>query len=157
MSRSADISRITEYLYVGGQPHPEHAAELADLGVRLVISMRGEVKPPEVFHQAPFQAMWLRTYDTFFTPIPIAKLMEGARVAVAAIARGERVLAHCHHGRHRGVAMGAAILIAKGFSADEAMRLLRQQRRLADPQAWYIRRQIKKFEKQWKKEVGMPR
>jgi protein tyrosine phosphatase (PTP) superfamily phosphohydrolase (DUF442 family) len=144
-----DISQITEHLFVGGQPRPEHAQPLHDLGIRLIISMRGEAPPPKVFEQPPFRALWLRTYDTLFTPIPVHKLMEGVQAALPAIERGERVLAHCHHGRHRGVALGAAILIAQGHTADSAMRLLREKRALADPQAWHIRRQIKKFEKHW--------
>lgn len=144
-----DISQITDLLFVGGQPRAEHAEHLEELGVRLIISMRGEAPPPKVFEQPPFRALWLRTYDTLFTPIPIHKLLEGVRAALPAMARGESVLAHCHYGRHRGVAMGAAILIAQGHSADAAMRLLREKRAIADPQAWYIRRQIKKFEQHW--------
>jgi hypothetical protein len=46
--------------------------------------------------------------------------------------------------------MAAAILIAMGYSADEAMRLLRDRRAIAHPEAWYIRRQIQKFEKRWR-------
>jgi len=144
-----DISPITDYLFVGGQPDSAHADELNRLGVRLIISMRGEVRPPVVFEREPFQVLWLRTFDTLFTPIPIHKLVEGVRAALPVIVRGERVLAHCHYGRHRGVAMGAAILIAKGLTADEAMRLLRERRAVADPKLWYIRRQIQKFEKHW--------
>lgn len=144
-----DISQITNLLFVGGQPRAEHAEHLEELGVRLIISMRGEAPPPKVFEQPPFRALWLRTYDTLFTPIPIHKLIEGVRAALPAMERGESVLAHCHYGRHRGVAMGAAILIAQGHSADAAMRLLREKRAIADPQAWYIRRQIKKFEQHW--------
>lgn len=144
-----DISQITDLLFVGGQPRTEHADHLEDLGVRLIISMRGEAPPPKVFERPPFRALWLRTYDTLFTPIPIHKLMQGVQAALPAMQQGESVLAHCHYGRHRGVALGAAILIAQGHTADSAMRLLREKRAIADPQAWYIRRQIKKFEQAW--------
>ncbi len=144
-----DISQIADSLFVGGQPNPAHVDALSELGVRLIISMRGEVRPPRVFEHPPFQVLWLRTFDTLFTPIPIHKLMLGVRAALPVIGRGERVLAHCHHGRHRGVAMGAAILIAQGHTADEAVRLLRERRAAADPQAWHVRRQIMKFEKLW--------
>jgi len=76
--------------------------------------------------------------------------MEGVQAALPVIQSGGRVLTHCHRGRHRGVAMAAAILIAMGYSADEAMRLLRDRRAIAHPEAWYIRRQIQKFEKHWR-------
>jgi protein tyrosine phosphatase (PTP) superfamily phosphohydrolase (DUF442 family) len=145
-----DISQITDYLYVGAQPEATHADRLRALGVRLIISMRGERRPPAALAQPPLSVVWLRTFDTFFTPIPIHKLMEGVRAALPVIQGGGRVLAHCHKGRHRGVAMAAAILIAMGHTAEDAMRLLRERRQMADPHIWYIRWQIMKFEKQWR-------
>lgn len=148
-----DISQITDYLYVGAQPQPEQAGDLRALDVRLIISMRGERKPPAPFWQQPFQLVWLKTYDTFFTPISVNKLLQGVQAALPVIRGGGRVLAHCQHGKHRGPAMGAAILIAMGYSAEEAMRLLRSKRRRAQPQAWYIKRQIRKFERLWKTQV----
>ncbi len=145
-----DISQITDYLYVGAHPGPENASALRALDVRLIISMCGERRPPAPFWQQPFQLLWLRTYDTFLTPISVHKLMEGVQTALPVIHSGGRVLAHCQHGMHRGPAMGAAILIAMGHSAEEAMGLLRSRRQRAQPQAWYIKRQIRKFEHLWK-------
>jgi protein tyrosine phosphatase (PTP) superfamily phosphohydrolase (DUF442 family) len=147
-----DISPITPYLYVGAQPANEHAPELCALGIGLVISMRGETRPHSVFDTAPLRSLWLRTYDVFFLPIPVNTLLQGVRVALDVIGQGQAVLVHCQRGRHRSVALAAAILIAHGHSAPDAMRLLRQQRAVADPHIWYIRRQIEKFERQWKKQ-----
>ena len=144
-----DISQITDYLYVGAQPSAQDAEQLRALNVRLIISMAGTIHPPEVLTQPPLSVLWLRTYDTIFTPIPIGKLMKGVQAALPVIQGGGGVLAHCREGRHRSVAMGAAILIAMGHSAEEAMQLLSARRKKADPQAWHIRRQIKRFEKHW--------
>ena len=144
-----DISQITDYLYVGAQPSAQDAEQLRALNVRLIISMAGTIHPPEALTQPPLSVLWLRTYDTIFTPIPIGKLMEGVQAALPVIQDGRGVLAYCREGRHRSVAMGAAILIAMGHSAEEAMQLLSARRKKADPQAWHIRRQIKKFEKHW--------
>ncbi len=144
-----NISQITEYLYVGGQPKAEDAEKLQALDVRLIISMAGNIWPPKVFTQPPFNLLWLRTFDSFLTPIPIRKLVKGVETALPVIENGGRVLTHCAFGRHRGVAMGAAILIAMGHSADEAMHLLSTRREIADPYTWYIKRRIKKFEKHW--------
>ena len=47
------------------------------------------------------------------------------------------------------VVLAAAILIAKGYSADEAMALIARRRPKADPYAGHIERQIKKFEAAW--------
>jgi protein tyrosine phosphatase (PTP) superfamily phosphohydrolase (DUF442 family) len=152
-NQSMDISPITEYLWVGAQPKAEEADALRQLGVRLIISMRGEAPPPREFSQPPLTVLWLRTFDYFFTPIPVDKLLQGVRAALPVIQGGGRVLAHCKQGRHRGVALGAAILIAMGHSAEEAMRLLCQRRQPAHPQAWYVRRQILKFEQHWRRQL----
>ncbi len=144
-----DISQITDYLYVGAQPRAEHAEELHARGVRLIISMIGAARPATAFGEPPFRLVWLRTFDSFLTPIPVDKLVEGVRAALPVIRGGDCVLTYCAQGRHRSVAMAAAILIAMGHSAEDAMRLLRARRRIARPQTWYIKRQIKKFEKHW--------
>lgn len=144
-----NISQITDYLYVGVRPTPQDVEALIDLNIRLMISMIGSDRPPEVFDRPPLRLLWLQTYDTFFTPIPVKKLMQGVQAAIPIIEAGGRVLVYCVRGRHRSVAMGAAILIARGYSAEDAMDLLRSRRPVADPRAWYIRRQIRKFEQAW--------
>ena len=151
-----DISQITDYLYVGAQPKAEDSGELEGMDVRLIISMIGHIQPPEEFAKLPLNLLWLRTFDTFFTPIPIKKLMKGTQAALVAIQEGGRVLTYCAKGRHRSVAMGASILIAMGNSADEAMELLHTRRKIADPHIWYIKRQIRKFEKVWQQKKNLP-
>jgi len=146
-----DISPITNDLYVGAQPEATHAEELGALNIGLIINMRAELRPHPVYGAPPFSSLWLRTYDFFLTPIRMATLDQGARAALAAIGRGQRVLVHCQRGRHRSVAMAAAILIAQGYTARDAMRLIAEKRLVADPQAWHIRRQIEAFERHWKK------
>ncbi len=148
-----DISRITDYLFVGGQPSAGEAGQLAELGIELVINMRANARPPAAFQRPPLSALWLKTHDFPLLFIPVEALMDGVRAALPVIERGGRVLAHCHHGRHRGPAMGAAILIARGRSAAEAMALIRARRPKADPQAWHIRRQIHKFEAAWQEQA----
>jgi len=146
-----DISAITDNLYVGSQPDAAHAEALGALNIGLVINMRAELRPHAVYMAPPFSSLWLRTYDTFFTPIRLTTLEQGARAALAVIGQGRRVLVHCQRGRHRSVAMAAAILIAQGYTARDAMRLIREKRAVADPQIWYIRWQIEKFERYWSK------
>lgn len=146
-----DISSITDDIYVGSQPDAAHAAELGQLNIGLIINMRGERRPHSEFDQPPLRSLWLRTYDFPFTPIRIRTLEQGVQAALAVIAQGRRVLVHCQRGRHRSVAMAAAIMIAQGYTAKDAMRLIREKRSMADPQIWYIRRQIEKFERHWNK------
>ena len=146
-----DISPITNDLYVGAQPEATHAEELAALNIGLIINMRAELRPHPVYGAPPFSSLWLRTYDLFLTPIRMATLDQGVQAALAVIGKGQRVLVHCQRGRHRSVAMAAAILIAQGYTARDAMRLIAEKRPVADPQAWHIRRQIEKFERHWQK------
>jgi protein tyrosine phosphatase (PTP) superfamily phosphohydrolase (DUF442 family) len=143
-----NISRITEYLYVAALPKAEYADEISKLNVRLVINMIF-IMPAKVYQKPPFRMLTLRTFDSIFIPIPIRKLEKGVETALPAIQNGESVLIYCRQGRHRSVAMASTILIAKGYSADDAMRLVGSKREAADPYAWHIQRQIRKFEKKW--------
>ncbi len=144
-----DISQITDYLYVGAEPTASDVREIAACNVRLIISMRGEARPPKPFGRAPFTFLWLRSYDTFLTPIAAKHLVAGIEAARRAVAGGGRVLVYCQRGRHRSVIMAAAILIASGHSAEQAMHMLRTARECADPDTWYVRRQIEGFAKRW--------
>ncbi len=144
-----DFSKITDYLFIGKTPQSQDYPLLRSLGVRLVINMRFERRPYPDFHDEPITSLWLPTFDTPLIPIPMRALREGAVQANKIIKQGGKVYVHCAAGAHRGVAMGAAILIAQGYSSEEAMDLIEQKRSEADPRAWYIRRRILKFEQVW--------
>jgi dual specificity MAP kinase phosphatase len=146
-----DISPITDYLFVGAQPHARDAEQLKALGITLIISMRGSRGPVKALTQPPLNMLWLRSFDTPLTPIPARRLLKGVQAALPVIEAGGKVFAHCAYGRHRSVVMAAAILIAMGLSSDEAMQLLKKRRALADPKAWYVRPQITRFEKFWRR------
>ncbi len=150
---STDISQITDSLLVGAEPRAEDSAEIARHNVRLIISMIGGARPPQCFGEEPLSCLWLPSFDTFLTPIAAKKLLQGVEAANRTISNGGRVLVYCQKGRHRSVIMAAAILIATGYSADEAIKLLRARRRVADPETWYIRRQIVRFEALWKARI----
>ena len=113
--------------------------------------MIGQMPPDEIYTLAPFKTLWIKTYDTFFTPIPIKKLLVGVEAALPVVQNGGKVLVFCMQGRRRSVAMAAAILISMGHTGEQAVDLLTTARKVADPRRWYIRRQIKAFEKYWRK------
>lgn len=145
-----DYSRITGDLFIGTTPLVKDYPSLRDLGVRLVINMRWEHRLRPDPHPEPLCLLWFRTIDSPFFPIPIRTLRRGARAALETIHAGGKVYAHCAGGRHRGVAMGAAILIAQGYDAREAMALIKRKRGVADPEVFYIRWRIMGFERKWK-------
>ena len=144
-----DRSPITDYLYIAANPKGKDAPAISQLGVRLVISMVAHRRPAAEFSVSPLSALWLRTFDFFLLPIPVDALERGARAALPVIESGHKVLTFCQAGRHRSVAMAAAILIARGYSADDAMALIARRRSRADPYAGHIERQIRKFAARW--------
>ena len=146
-----DISKVTDYLYVGSRVGREHADELRMFNFNLIISMIGQIPPDEIYTLPPFKTLCIKTYDTFFTPISIKKLMVGVEAALPVIQNKGKVLVFCMQGRRRSIAMAAAILISMGHTSNQAINLLTTARKTADPRRWYIRTQIKAFEKYWQK------
>lgn len=150
MNSAFDISRITDDLFIGTTPAKEDYELLRREGIGLVINMRLERRPYPDMHPAPLQFLWLPTIDWPLFPIPQWMLQRGVHLALEAIKSGKGVLAHCAGGRHRSVAMAAAILIAQGYEAQEAMQLIASRRPTADPFVYYIRERILRFAREWR-------
>jgi hypothetical protein len=74
VTRMIDLSKVTEYLYVGSRVRKEHADELKVRKFDLIISMIGETRFDDFYLLPPFKTLWIRTYDPFLTPIPVKKL-----------------------------------------------------------------------------------
>ena len=149
-----DLSQITDYLFLSSLPKKEHADHICSLGVRLVISMP-LYRPPRVYRQAPFQFVHCPSMDSRLTPIPQFILKRGVYRALPVInEQGHNVLVHCKEGVHRSVAMACCILIAKGYTAEEAMHLVKEKREKADPYAGYISKRIEIFEADWNEHHG---
>jgi protein tyrosine phosphatase (PTP) superfamily phosphohydrolase (DUF442 family) len=144
-----NFSTITDDLFIGTTPLVRDYDGLRELGIRLIINMRFTRGPyPDPYH-TPIRLLWLRTIDSPFFPIPIAKLILGAQAALETIQAGGKVYVHCAYGRHRGPAMGSCILIAQGYEPEAAMKLVMEQRSFANPNAYYIRPRILHFALQW--------
>ncbi len=146
-----NFSEITNDLFIGTTPSSADYDGLRELGVRLVINMRMERAPHYDPHPTPMKRLWLPTFDSPLIWIPIRSLMRGVRTALEVIQTGGKVYTHCAHGIHRGVTMGACILIAQGYDPLAAMNLIKEKRPQADPYAFYIRPRILKFAQEWQK------
>jgi dual specificity MAP kinase phosphatase len=144
-----NFSQITNDLFIGNTPSRKDYDHLRELGVRLIINMRFSHGPEPDSHNQPIPALWLRSIDSPIFLLSIAKLKKGAQTALQTIRAGGKVYTHCAYGRHRGVAMGACILIAQGYDPQEAMDLIAERRSVADPYAYYIRPRILKFADEW--------
>jgi hypothetical protein len=148
-----NFSQITDDLFIGSMPTAADYEALHALGVRLVINMRFLWKLPSGVTHPPFEVLWLRSFDNPLLPISLRALMKGAQRALEIIREGGKIYSHCAYGRHRGVAMGAAILIAQGYTAEAAMELIKAKRPVADPQVFYIKRRILLFAKRWHEKI----
>ena len=145
---SPHISQITGYLYVSAFPRGKHVAEIVALGVRLVLSMHW-MRPTKMLGKPPVELLWLPTFDFVLLPMPIKTLNKGVQAALPVIESGGAVLVHCKSGVHRSVAQAACVLIAMGYTADDAMQLIKEKRAVADPDARHIQSRIRKFAIQW--------
>jgi len=144
-----NFSQITDQLFIGSQPSLTDYDRLRELGIRLIINMRFSRGPEPDSHHQPISTLWLRSIDSPLFPISIRKLIHGAQAALETIREGGKVYTHCAYGRHRGVVMGACVLIAQGYEPFKAMELITQRRSVADPYAYYIRPRILKFAELW--------
>ena len=144
-----NFSCITEDLFIGTSPSRRDFETLRELGVGLVINMRWLPGPRPLFGDPSIRYMWLHTFDNPVLPIPLRALIRGVQEALKEIQSGGKVYTHCAKGRHRSVAMAAAILIAQGVDPIEAIRLIKVRRPVADPDIFYIRRRIELFARHW--------
>jgi hypothetical protein len=150
--KNLDISQITDYLYISAWPRREYTDQFRTLKVRLILSMDWW-RPSKTLGRPPGRLLWLPTTDNPFLPMPMDTLQRGVEAALPVIEDGWGVLAHCRAGVHRSVAMACCVLIGLGYSADEAMQLVKEQRQVADPYIWYIKRRIRKFEQVWQQRL----
>lgn len=144
-----DVSQITESVYIAARVQDKHLEAVRQLDPGLVISMILELRPPLVLAEHGIRVLWLRTVDFPLIPIPIRTLRRGVDAALPVIRDGGRVLVFCRGGRHRSVAMACSILIGTGYTSGKAMELVSSKREAADPWAWHIQRQIRKFGATW--------
>jgi hypothetical protein len=145
-----DVSQITEQVYIAARIKDVDLEAILQLDPGLIISMIVQRRPPKALTAAGLEVLWLRTFDFPLIPIPLKTLKRGVEAALPVIQEGRRVLIFCEGGRHRSVAMASCILIGQGYSADEAMELISSKREVADPRAWHIQRQIRRFEALWR-------
>ena len=144
-----DISKVTDYLYVGSKIGKDHVDEMSVLKFDLIISMIAQTAPDDIYNLPPFKMVWIRTYDTFFTPISTRKLLMGIDAALPVIQNKGKVLVFCLQGRRRSIIMAAAILISMGLTGEQAAEVLISSRKVADARKWYVRWQIANFERFW--------
>jgi protein-tyrosine phosphatase len=148
MANDFDISEITSYLYISIWPTKEQAPLFRELGIKLILSMYLR-RPDSILGNPPMTLLWMPFIDSPITPTPMSIFHRGVQAALPVIDGGGKVLVHCKWGIHRSPAMACCILIAKGYTSDEAVELVKRQRAAAKPDDGYVLARIKKFEGDW--------
>jgi hypothetical protein len=126
-------------------PQENHAEEIREMGIRLILSMHWQ-RPHASVGADPVNLLWLPTLDTPLVPMSLKSLRKGVEASLPVIQAGDSVLVHCRYGVHRSVAMACCVLIGQGYNSEDAMSLVKEKRAVADPDIWYIRARIIKFE-----------
>ena len=144
-----DVSAITPQIYLSSYIDQSSMDFLREQDFQLIISMIGPTLPEEDFLDTGCKLLFLKTQDNFLFPIPIKKLLVGVETALPTLEKGHKIFIYCQQGKRRSVTMTASILIAQGYSAVDAMKLIKEKRHLADPYRWYVKRKILAFEKFW--------
>lgn len=144
-----EYSQINDYLFIGTTPKSDDYGELRREGIDLVINMRFWTNPHPKVCIYGMNFLWLRSFDNPFIKIPMKNLVYGVKEAQKVIQNGGKVLSHCARGRHRSVAMGAAILISQGLGFKESIDLIKKGRPIVDPDLYYIKERILLFDELW--------
>jgi protein-tyrosine phosphatase len=125
--RGMNVSRVNEWLWVGGSVPRSQYAALAAQGITAVIDLRAE-RCDDVAALGALGMELLHVPVTDRYPPSVEQLMKGVEWAVPRLQAGGRLYAHCEHGVGRGPLMGLAVMVAQGAEATAAYRALREAR-----------------------------
>jgi|SRR5579859_343374 len=146
--KQLNYSDITPQLAVGGAFRNRQIKQLKQRGVTAVVDCRSEAEDdPEALAEAGIQFLHLPTLDRHaFT---YAQMHDGVDWVLDHVANGGRAFMHCEHGVGRGPLMACAVLVAQGYGAPEALRIVRAARWQALPNDRQLAALLN-FEREWK-------
>ena len=150
INKQLDITKITDYLYVGSWPKKENIDELKKRNIGLIISLIFQ-KDDKELGQKPFKLLSFTTFDTPWTPLPMKVFYKSVEESQKYIKDNKAILVYCKSGMNRSVIIAAAILVSQGYTADEALELIRSKRLVAKGRRRGLLKQLYKFESEWNK------
>lgn len=127
-----NLSWITDDLAVGGAFHTRHVPRLRRLGISAVVDCREEASDDE-------EALARHGISFLRLPTPDARDLSqvhldlGVTWASQRLEAGAKVYVHCWHGVGRGPLLGCCILVASGYSAADALGVVKARRWQASP------------------------
>lgn len=148
-----NYSDVTPQLAVGGSFQNRQIPELRRRGVTAVVDCREEAQDdPTALGQAGMQFLHLPAPDRY--AMTYDQLHEGVAWVLDHMADGGRAFLHCEHGVGRGPLMACAVLVAQGYTAPAALRIVRDGRWQAMPNDRQLKALLA-FEREWR-ERGIP-
>lgn len=121
-----NFTRITDQLWVGEAPNKHRIEEFAKIGISAFIDLRSEDCDDQVFlNHLGIDFLHVDIDDTY--PPTMDQLMEILQFADPILDAGRNILVHCQNGYGRSPLIVAAILIHRGMSTEEALKLLYQR------------------------------
>jgi hypothetical protein len=151
--KQLNYSDVTPTLAVGGAFRSGQIKHLKQRGVTAVVDCRLEGHDdPAALAAAGIQFLHVPTLDRHgFT---YAQLQDGVEWVLDRVSNGGRAFMHCEHGVGRGPLMACAVLVAQGYSAPEALRIVRSGRWQALPNDRQLA-VLLYFEQEWRKREGI--
>jgi protein-tyrosine phosphatase len=148
--KQLNYSDVTPQLAVGGAFRTRQIKRLKQRGVTAVVDCRLEAQDnTQALAAAGIEFLHLPTLDRHgFT---YAQLHEGVDWVLEHVSEGGRAFLHCEHGVGRGPLMTCAVLVAQGYTAPEALRIVRTARWQALPNDRQLAALLA-FEEEWRRE-----
>jgi protein tyrosine phosphatase (PTP) superfamily phosphohydrolase (DUF442 family) len=157
-----DLTWITDRIAVGGGIwSEENMARVARLGITHVINMQIEFDEGPLGAEYGVEVLWNPVDDDFQPKAP--ELFErGVKFALTALdVPGSKLLIHCAAGVHRAPMMTLAILVALGWTLEDAIETIEARRPVVDFPDVYVesvKRYLRKAEAKKKLgPAGLPR
>jgi hypothetical protein len=146
--KQLNYSEVTAQLAVGGAFRTSQIRRLQQRGVTAVVDCRLEGRDdPVALRAAGIEFLHVPTLDRHgFT---FDQMAEGVDWVLDHVSSGGRAFLHCEHGVGRGPLMACAVLIAQGYSAPEALRIVRTARWQALPNDRQLAALLL-FEQEWR-------
>jgi hypothetical protein len=147
--KQLNYSVVTPQIAVGGAFRKRQIKRLRHHGVTAVVDCRQEARDdPEALRAAGIEFLHVPTLDRYgFT---FDQMAQGVDWVVDHTSKGGRAFLHCEHGVGRGPLMACAVLVAQGYSAPEALHLVRSARWQALPNDRQLAALLS-FEDEWRK------
>jgi protein-tyrosine phosphatase len=150
--KQLNYSDVTPQLAVGGAFRRGQIKRLSERQITAVVDCREEARD---------DASALRAAGIDFLHIPTPdrhgftydQLHEGVDWVLGQVSNGGRAFLHCEHGVGRGPLMACAVLVAQGYGAPEALRIVRRGRWQALPNDRQLSALLA-FEQDWRRQRG---